>query len=70
MTYEDIKQIEAENEIYRLKAELANTDYIGIKIAEGVATKDEYAKELAYREELRKRINELEAMLDVAEELI
>lgn len=65
----DIPEMPIEEQIIEAKAELASLDYIGIKIAEGVATKEEYAEELARKVELRKRINELEAMLpDVAEE--
>lgn len=41
---------------------------IGTKIATGVATREEYAEQIAHCEILRKRIRELEAMLDVAEE--
>lgn len=49
-----------EEEILRLKARLAETDYCVIKIAEGVATKEEYADVLTERAELRKKINQLE----------
>ena len=47
-------------EIEALKQELSTYDYIGVKIAMGVATKEEYAKEIAYTEELREKIRELE----------
>ena len=43
-----------------LKLKLAATDYIAAKLAEGVATTEEYAEELAQRAEWRARINELE----------
>lgn len=43
-----------------LQNQLAEYDYIGVKIAMGVANKDEYAKEIAYTETLRKKIRELE----------
>lgn len=46
--------------IEQLKAELATYDYIGIKIAMGVATKEEYADKIAYTETLRAKINELQ----------
>ena len=49
-----------EEQVQVLKAELASTDYVAIKIAEGVATKEEYADVLAERAELRKQINALE----------
>lgn len=47
-------------EIY--KGKLRDTDYVIAKIAEGVATKEEYADVLANRAEWRKKINELEAV--------
>lgn len=47
-------------EIQNLKQELATYDYIGIKIAEGVATREEYAEQIAYTEQLRQQIRELE----------
>lgn len=49
-----------EDQINALKQELATYDYIGIKIAMGVATKEEYADKITYTQELRQRINELE----------
>lgn len=49
-----------ENEINKLKAELATYDYIGTKIAMGVATKEDYANEIAHTEEIRKQIRILE----------
>lgn len=59
-TAEQKAQIEKENRIRQLKSELATYDYIGVKIAMGVATKEEYAKEIAYTETLRAKIRELE----------
>ena len=50
----------AEREIAELKTYLSETDYIAAKLAEGVATKEEYAEELTKRAEARERINELE----------
>lgn len=47
-------------EIY--KGKLRDTDYVIAKIAEGVATKEEYADVLANRAKWRKKINELEAV--------
>ena len=46
-------------EIAELKAYLESTDYVVIKIAEGVATKEEYADVLAERVRARSRINQL-----------
>lgn len=47
-------------EIQMLKQELANYDYIGVKIAMGVATIDDYKEQIAYTEKLRTKIRELE----------
>lgn len=49
-----------EQEITRLKTELTQYDYIGTKIAMGVATKEDYADEIAHTEEIRKQIRILE----------
>ncbi len=56
------KQIN-EQEILQLKQQLSQTDYIACKIAEGVATREEYAFELEERRNWRARINELEQLL-------
>lgn len=65
------KYVEIEDEIFKpdpqaeiqmLKQELANYDYIGVKIAMGVATIEEYQEQIAYTEELRAKIRELEDM--------
>lgn len=52
---EEIKQ----NQIFELKSKLQETDYVVIKIAEGVATPEEYAEVLANRKAWREEINEL-----------
>ena len=46
-----------------LKQRLTDTDYIVIKIAEGVATAEEYAETLEQRKLWRTQINELENTL-------
>lgn len=58
------------------EAYLLSTDYISAKLAEGVATKEEYAEKLALRNEARKAINDaqkemsdLEAM-EIEDEMI
>lgn len=58
------------------EAYLLSTDYISSKLAEGVATKEEYAEKLALRNEARKTINDaqkemagLEAM-EIEDEMI
>lgn len=53
----------AAEEIAALKEKLAATDYISAKIADGAATREEYADKLAERAAWRSRINELEAMI-------
>ena len=50
-----------EDKINSLKRELEKYDYIGVKIAMGVATKEEYAKEIAYTETIREQIRQLES---------
>ena len=55
-TEEEIKQ----TRISELKAKLSATDYVVIKIAEGEATKEEYADVLANRKAWREEIRELE----------
>ena len=53
-----------EQQINALKRELEKYDYIGVKIAMGVATKEEYADEIAHTEELRKQIRQLEGEVE------
>lgn len=48
-------------EVERLKAELAATDYKCLKYIDGALSESEYAEVKAYRAELRRRVNELEA---------
>lgn len=54
-------------EISEMKAELAASDYVAAKIAEGAATREEYASVLERRAGLRARINELEEKCRLAE---
>lgn len=49
-----------EEQINNLKRELEKYDYIGVKIAMGVATQEEYAEQIAYTETIREQIRELE----------
>lgn len=56
----ELERIATVQEIAELKAKLTATDYIAAKIAEGAATKEEYAEKLAERAAWRARINELE----------
>lgn len=50
----------SERRIDDLKRKLTDTDYVVIKIAEGVATADEYADVIANRKAWREEINALE----------
>ena len=45
-----------------LQRKLEETDYVALKIAEGVATKEEYADTLALRDQWRRRLGELKSM--------
>ena len=58
----ELARIAATQEISELKSKLAATDYIAAKIAEGAATREEYAEELSERAAWRARINELESI--------
>lgn len=60
----EVARINARMEISSLKQKLAATDYIAAKIAEGAATKEEYAEKLAERAEWRTKINELEDFIN------
>jgi hypothetical protein len=67
MTEDEKKQAhigELEQNIHEDKKELEDTDYVTIKIAEGVATKEEYEAVLKEREELREEIRRLQKELD------
>lgn len=50
-----------EIELAKCERELQSLDYIGVKIATGRATKEEYAEQIARMNELADRINELKA---------
>lgn len=54
--------IDYQPEIEDCKQRLAETDYVVIKIAEGAATREQYADVIARRTALRDRINELEKL--------
>lgn len=58
---EEIAKEQKEQEIIRLKQELADTDYEAIKYSEGWFTDDEYAPIKAKRESLREQIRKLES---------
>lgn len=60
-------QEQRENKL-RAEANLASTDYIASKIAEGVATKEEYANKLALRQQWRKDINDAKDRIKELEE--
>jgi len=49
------------NRISELKKNLFDTDYIAAKIAEGSASKEEYAEKIAQRQAWRTEINDLES---------
>lgn len=57
LTEEEIKA----QKIMQLKRQLSLTDYAVIKIAEGAATKEEYAELIAQRQQWRQEINNLES---------
>lgn len=57
------KKEEIMSEINALDQLMQSQDYIGIKIAMGRATKEEYAEEIAQSEQWAQRKSELENML-------
>ena len=59
---DELANLAVTREIGELKAALAATDYIAAKIAEGAATREEYADKIAQRAIWRARINELEQL--------
>lgn len=56
-------------ELEFLKAELSKFDYIGVKIAMGVATREEYAEQIACTERLREKIRKLEEIIEIEEDI-
>lgn len=60
---EVVERNEAVSRIAELKQKLSGTDYVVTKIAEGAATKEEYADILANRKLWREEINELEKVV-------
>nr|DAR86738.1 MAG TPA: zipper dimerization domain transcription factor-like protein [Caudoviricetes sp.] len=61
MTWEERQEIL--HKLDSLYLEIKRYDYIGIKIATGVATIEDYAEQIAHMEELRTQIRELEAKI-------
>ena len=62
--YKELDEINIDTEIDLLKQELTKYDYIGVKIAMGVATREEYSQEIEHTEEIRRRIRELEKKIE------
>lgn len=52
----------AQERIAELKQLLSGTDYVVLKIAEGVATREDYESVLAQRQAWREEINQLETI--------
>lgn len=61
-TEEEARGIAAAQRISELRAKLSATDYIAAKIAEGAATREEYADRISERQGWRDEINELESL--------
>ncbi len=49
--------------VYELLRQLKETDYVAVKIAEGAATKEEYAEIISNRQKWRDEINLLQASI-------
>lgn len=63
-TEEELRKQALQIEKAELEAWLSAHDYIGVKIATGRATIDDYADEIALMTEKAERINEIDAMLN------
>lgn len=63
-TEEELRRQALQTEKAELEAWLRNHDYIGVKIATGRSTIDDYADEIALMNEKAERINEIDAMLN------
>ena len=63
------EQEEIRRQIESVYMEIKSYDYIGVKIATGVATIEEYADKIAYVETLREKIRELSAKLPPVESM-
>ena len=63
-TEEELRRQALQMEKAELEAWLKSHDYIGVKIATGRATVEEYATEIAEMTEKANRINEIDAMLN------
>ena len=62
-TEEELRRQALQTEKAELEAWLKAHDYIGVKIATGRATIDDYADEIALMTEKAERINEIDALL-------
>ena len=62
-TEEELRKRALQTEKAELEAWLKDHDYIGVKIATGRATIDDYADEIALMTEKAERINEINALL-------
>ena len=64
-TEEELRRQALQTEKAELEAWLSAHDYIGVKIATGRATVEEYADEIALMTEKAERINEIDKQLEV-----
>ena len=64
LTEEELRKQALQSEKAELEAWLKAHDYIGVKIATGRATVEEYATEISEMTEKANRINEIDAMLN------
>ena len=65
--YVPTEKEQLQNELFETKSELQASDYKALKFAEGYYTKTEYAPIKEERQELRDKINEIEAKLAALE---
>ena len=64
-TEEELRRQSLQSEKAELEAWLRNHDYIGVKIATGRATVEEYATEIKEMTEKANRINEIDSIMEI-----
>ena len=64
LTPEHLSMMEKVKEINKYKEKLMALDYIGVKIATGRATREEYSEQIALMQQYADKINELQEELN------
>lgn len=67
-SYVSTEKDKLNQELWEYKNKLQSLDYIGVKIATGRATIEEYADKIALMNEYANKVNEIQAKIDALEE--